>query len=112
MARRSLNAAALPRPVKELLIGMGSAVRIARLRRRKTLEELAAGMMVSVPTVRKIEHGDPSVAMGAYFSALWVLGLLNNARPLANPASDEPGLLLDLERLPQRVRKGRAHASR
>ncbi len=110
MARRSLNTAALPQPVRELLKGMGSAIRVARLRRHKTLEDLAAGMLLSIPTLHKIEQGDPSVAMGSYFSALWALGLLNSAKPLANPAIDEAGQLLDLERLPQRIRKNRPHA--
>ncbi len=82
---------------------------MARRRRRQTQAQLAARMMVSLPTISRMESGDPSVSIAIYYTALWALGLLKDVREIAKPDNDKAAQLLDMDRLPERVR--RAHRS-
>lgn len=59
---------------------------------------------VATNTYRRIEKGDPTVAMGAYAMALFVLGFGNALGDLVDPKRDDLGLQLDEARLPKRVR--------
>jgi hypothetical protein len=59
---------------------------------------------VSLPTYRKLERGDPSVALGTFVTALWLLDLLGNFTRAIEPAQDRTGLALEIARMPQRVR--------
>lgn len=59
---------------------------------------------LAISTYSHMEKGDPSVAMGAYAMALFVLGFGEAFGNLADVRRDEEGLLLDEERLPKRVR--------
>ena len=54
---------------------LGSRVRLARKRQRWTMMQLAERTGVSQTTVRKIEHGDPSVALGTAFEAATLVGV-------------------------------------
>lgn len=54
---------------------LGTQVRIGRLERRWTVEELAERVGVSVVTLRKIERGDPSVGLGVAFEAATLTGV-------------------------------------
>jgi transcriptional regulator with XRE-family HTH domain len=54
---------------------LGTQVRIGRLERRWTIEELAERVGVSVVTLRKIERGDPSVGLGVAFEAATLTGV-------------------------------------
>ncbi len=54
---------------------LGSRVALARRERRWTLAELAERVGVSVVTIRKVERGDPSVALGTAFEAASLLGI-------------------------------------
>jgi transcriptional regulator with XRE-family HTH domain len=53
----------------------GENIKLARLRRRLTAEQVSERASISRPTLRQIERGSPSVAMGLYFQVLFVLGL-------------------------------------
>jgi hypothetical protein len=55
-------------------------------------------------TYLKVEKGDPSVSMGVYAMALFVLGFGDAIGDIVDPRRDDVGLLLDVERLPKRVR--------
>lgn len=59
------------RQLKEL----GERLRLARLRRQLTTELFAERMGISRETLRRLELGDPTIAMGTYMRALRVLGL-------------------------------------
>jgi transcriptional regulator with XRE-family HTH domain len=59
---------------------------------------------VSRGTYARVEKGDASVSMGVYAMALFVLGFGEPLGDLVDPHRDEDGLLLEDERLPQRVR--------
>src|ERR671910_1871537 len=54
---------------------LGTQIRIGRLERRWTAEELAERVGVSVVTMRKIERGDPSVGLGVSFEAATLTGV-------------------------------------
>jgi hypothetical protein len=68
-------------------------------------------MGVATNTYRRVEKGDPTVAMGAYAMALFVLGLGKTLGDLVDPKRDEVGLQLDEARLPKRVRVKKTPAS-
>ena len=57
------------------LTSLGERLRAARLRRKFTTTLMAERMGVSRETLRRIEPGDASVALGNYLAALHVLGL-------------------------------------
>jgi transcriptional regulator with XRE-family HTH domain len=54
---------------------LGQRVQLGRRERRWTMQELAERVGVSVPTMRKIERGDPSVRLGIAFEAARVTGV-------------------------------------
>jgi hypothetical protein len=54
-------------------------------------------MQVSVPTLQKMEKGDPTVSIGVYASALWLIGRVQFLGTIADPAADETALVLELE---------------
>lgn len=59
--------------VQTLAAELGLRIRDARQRRRWTTEELAAKLEVSERTVRKLERGAPSVALGTALAACLIL---------------------------------------
>ena len=79
-------------------------MRGARRKRRVTAGMMAERMGVSKPTYFRAERGDPSVGLGVYAMALFVLGLGSPLGDLVDASRDEQALVLDVERLPQRVR--------
>ncbi len=89
--------------VRDICRRLGRNLRIARQRRRRTIETVAAMIGVSVSTIKRIERGDPSVKIGAYI-ALAEVFLLDDTIRFAEPESDSVGLTLEKQRLPQRVR--------
>jgi DNA-binding XRE family transcriptional regulator len=101
---RSSNSDVLPVSVRRVLKKLGHDLAIARRKRRLTAMMMAERLAVARTTYLKIEQGDPSVAMGKYAMALFVLGLGDALGQIADPGRDEVGLLLDDERLPKRVR--------
>jgi transcriptional regulator with XRE-family HTH domain len=54
---------------------LGAEIRLARRRRRWTQAELAARAGITPRTLYKIEHGDPSVSLGAAFEAAALAGV-------------------------------------
>jgi transcriptional regulator with XRE-family HTH domain len=74
---------------KKLLKALGENIKLARLRRKLSSEQVAERAGFSRGTLWQIEKGAPSVAMGAYFQVLFVLGLENDFLKLAG--NDELG---------------------
>src|SRR5271169_1312491 len=95
----------LPLPVKRALAKLGADIRSARLRRRISTTTMSERAFVTRPTLRKVERGDPGVSLGIYATVLFILGLISRVEKLADVASDEVGLQLEEERLPQRIRQ-------
>lgn len=93
----------LPLPVRRALKKLGADIREARLRRRIQTAVMADRVRVSRPTLWKLEQGDPRVGMGAYATALYVLGMADRLADLADIANDPVGQQLASEALPQRI---------
>jgi transcriptional regulator with XRE-family HTH domain len=106
MSKRNLEPTT-PIPVKRALRKLGRDIHDARLRRRISAEILAERASISRTTLGKVEKGHPGVALGNYATVLFVLGLADRLGDLADVRSDQVGLALDEERLPQRVRQRR-----
>ncbi|GHT69099.1 transcriptional regulator [Spirochaetia bacterium] len=94
----------LPIPVIGAVRKLGQDMGDARRRRRITMALMAERAGIAVNTLAKIEKGDPGASMAAYASVLFVLGLTEGLRDLADAARDSTGRMLEEENLPQRVR--------
>lgn len=84
---------------------LGSRIKIARLRRKESVESAAQRVGISVSTFKRLEKGDSGVSVAAYFEALNVFGFSNQLFRLADPAEDEQGLLYEGM---SRAKKGRS----
>lgn len=96
-----------PIAVSDGLREIGQALRAARLRRRQPASDLAARVGVSLPTLRKLENGDPTVSLGVFAKAAWVLGLLPAVRDAVSPENDRLAAAIETGRLPRRARRPR-----
>ena len=85
---------------------LGQRLKDARLRRRFSMETVCSRADISRPTLYKVEHGDPSVSIGAYIQVLRVLGLVADLALLAK--EDTLGWRLQDESLPHRKRAPRS----
>lgn len=94
----------LPIPVQKVLRILGKNIGDARRRRRIATELMSERCGFSRPTLSKIEKGDPNVSMGAYASALFVLGMSEHLTRIADATYDIVGRELEEERLPKRIR--------
>jgi transcriptional regulator with XRE-family HTH domain len=94
----------LPPKVRRSLLKFGRDLSVARKKRNLTVAMMAERLGVAKATYLRIEKGDPSVSMGAYAMTLFVLGFGDALTDLVDPGTDDQGLLLDLDRLPKRVR--------
>ena len=54
---------------------VGQQIKLARLRRNLSMEQLCERILISRNTLSKVEKGDPSVAFGIYVKVLYALGL-------------------------------------
>ena len=75
----------LPRLTK-ILEELGEDIKLARLRRKLSAEQVAERAGVSRSTLWQIEKGLPNVSMGYYAQVLFVLGLEKN---LSTMVSDD-----------------------
>ncbi len=96
MKINSLNA---QRALKQL----GSDLKMARLKRRISLQDFADRIGVSKRTVIRMEKGDEGVSIGSLAMACLVLGELERITMFMDPGSDDTGLLLDRDNLPKRI---------
>ena len=97
----------MPFAVAVSLERLAGDIRIARLKRGLTAEQMAQSLGVHRSTYGRLETGDAAVSIGLYAKAVYVLGLGAPFGDLADPRRDEEGQLLDLIRLPKRARARR-----
>jgi DNA-binding XRE family transcriptional regulator len=83
---------------------LGENIRLARLRRRLSQEELAQACGITRKTLYALEKGSPGATIATAFTVLWKLGLLRSTVALADPDADEHGKILEAARRPKRVR--------
>ncbi len=101
----------LPSPLRRSLSKFGKDISAARRKRRLTMAMMAERIGMAKNTYARIEKGDPTVAMGGYAMALFVLGFGEAMGDLVDARRDDEGLVLDEQRLPQRVRVKKSPAS-
>jgi DNA-binding XRE family transcriptional regulator len=89
------------------LVRLGSRIRVARVRRKLRQEDLARQIGRTRATVIAIERGSPTTEIGAYASALWALGLLQELDLVADPGLDRDGQALSFSAADKRVRPRR-----
>ena len=92
MPKRSAAIDALPPSVLAHLRQLGDNLAIARKRRRESLKDWAQRIGVSEPTLTRMEKGDPSVSMGVYATALWLIGRSQAMAEFAAPEHDRGAL--------------------
>lgn len=100
MSRRSKITHSPPAAVENALKRLGRNIRIARLRRRLRIQDVADRIGTSRFTVADLEKGKPSTSIAAYFGSLWALGLLDQVDSVADPDLDEEGKILENARRP------------
>ena len=82
----------IPPAAAQALRNLGENLAIARLRRRESQRSWAKRLGVSIPTLIRMERGDPGVAAGIYVTALWLISRSSELADLAAPASDRGAL--------------------
>lgn len=92
MPKASDSIESLPSSVLASLKVLGEHLSLARNRRKESLRAWAKRMDVSVPTLVRMEKGDPKVAIGVYATALWLIRRDEALRGLAAPAADSQAL--------------------
>ena len=99
------NGRNVPIEVTERVKELGYRVRVARARRGMSIAEVAAKAGINRNTLNALELGKRGVAMGAYVTVLWALGLDRTLDGVAHPDADTHGKTLEASRRPARVRK-------
>jgi transcriptional regulator with XRE-family HTH domain len=116
MPKQSAALSKLPPQTLSALEALGSHLAVARIRRRESLATRAKRVGVSIPTLIRLESGDPSVAMGIYATALWLIGRDGELARIAAPEFDKGALELDIQQAIElgktRAQKGRVAAKR
>jgi hypothetical protein len=86
---------------------LGADLAVARLRRKESLKTWAQRMGVSVPTLQRLEAGDPGVGIGIVATALWLIQRDGELGTLAAPEHDRGAIEMDVR---EAVALGRARA--
>ena len=86
---------------------LGADLAVARLRRKESLRSWAQRLGVSVPTLQRLEAGDPSVGIGIVATALWLIQRDGELRQLAAPEYDQGAIEIGVR---EAVALGRARA--
>lgn len=105
MPKQNTSPADYPQAVLRQIELLAQNIAIARKRRGETQAQWASKLGVSVPTVARIERGDPSVAMASYVMCMW---LINQAEGLADqvaPLNDHAALEREVSKVRSRQQR-------
>jgi hypothetical protein len=95
----------LPPATAAAIEKLGADLAVARLRRKESLKTWAGRMGVSIPTLQRLEAGDPSVGIGIVATALWLIQRDTELRQLAAPEHDRGAIEMDVR---EAIELGRA----
>jgi transcriptional regulator with XRE-family HTH domain len=101
--KRSLAISTLPPPAADALARLGRNIAVARLRRNESQRVWAQRLGVSVPTLVRLEQGDPGIGVGILATALWLIGRAQALPDLADPEKDRGALELDVREALRRL---------
>jgi transcriptional regulator with XRE-family HTH domain len=96
MTKASHALTQMPPSTVAALEQLGADLAVARLRRKESLKTWARRMGVSVPTLLRLEAGEPGVSLGVLATALWLIGRDATLATLATPKEDRGALELDV----------------
>jgi transcriptional regulator with XRE-family HTH domain len=94
MAARNTLLTATPYAVERAIKKVGDHLRLARLRRKLTIAEVAEKIGTGPRAVSDAERGKTSTGIAVYTALLWAYGLLSSFEDLADPLTDEQGIAL------------------
>lgn len=97
----------LPPSTSAAIEKLGADLAVARLRRKESLKTWAKRMGVSVPTLQRLEAGDPAVGIGIVATALWLIQRDGALGALAAPEHDQGAIEMDVRAA---IELGRARA--
>lgn len=78
---------------------LGENIKLARKRRKITLEDMAIRTESSVSTLSRLESGESKVALGTLLKVLEVLGLLKGISDFLSPGSDSAQTLEEVRNI-------------
>lgn len=107
MAKKNKLLEAPPFEVEQSLKRLGENLRIARIRRSFTIDDVAERIGTGPRAVMDAERGRPATGMVVYAALLWLYDRLDALDAAADPSVDEVGLSLELAHRRTRVRKKR-----
>ena len=96
MTKASPALTRIPPSTVAALEQLGADLAVARLRRKESLKTWAQRMGVSVPTLLRLEAGEPGVSVGVLATALWLIGRDAALAGLATPMEDRGAIELDV----------------
>jgi len=96
MSKNSPALEEMPPAAAQALRVLGENLAIARVRRRESQRAWAKRIGVSVPTLIRMERGDPGVGAGIYATVLWLIGRAGALPGLAAPGEDRGALESDV----------------
>jgi len=96
MSKTSTALTQMPPSTVAALQQLGADLAVARLRRKESLKTWAKRIGVSVPTLLRLEAGEPGVSLGVLATALWLVGRDGALATLATPREDRGALELDV----------------
>jgi transcriptional regulator with XRE-family HTH domain len=102
MSKVAAAVESLPIASASALRQLGADLATARKRRGQSLKDWATRVNVSIPTLMKMERGDPTVSMGVYATALWLIQRHSALAALAAPKEDLAALEAEIRLAEQR----------
>lgn len=95
----------IPLPATDALRKLGRDIALARRKRGISTADMAARLFVCRDTLWRLERGDPTIATGTLATAAFIFQLHDRLAHLAAPETDALALNLDMNRVPQRIRR-------
>ena len=83
---------------------LGAQIKRSRLAREVTQELIAERSRISVSTLKRIENGDPAVAMGSYLMVLHALSILPDLLGIDDELGEQLLKLKERERAPRIIK--------
>ena len=102
MPKQNTSPADYPQAVLRQIELLAQNIAIARKRRGETQAQWASKLGVSVPTVARIERGDPSVAMASYVMCMWLINQAEGLADLVAPLNDHAALEREVSKVRSR----------
>jgi len=93
-----------PFAVEATIQRLGNNLRVARLRRNLTIQQVAEKMGTGLRSISDAEKGKLTTSIGTYIGLLWVYDLLGQLNDVADPGKDDEGQNLALSRERERAR--------